>query len=72
MVLIDHFDEIESASDAELVRIYRLAILRNQNGRHDNRLRRIIAEIQKRNANSGLDDDVFVRIEAQTLPTGDE
>ena len=72
MMLLEHFDEIESASDAELVRIYRLAILRNRNGRHDDRLRRIIAEIQKRNAGRGLSDDVFVHIAAQTLPTGDE
>ena len=43
-------DEIKSASDPELLRLYRHTLLRNHKGRFDNRLRRIIAEIKRRNA----------------------
>lgn len=64
-MLLNHFDEIKSASDAELVRMYRSAILRNSSGQHDNRLKNIIAEIQRRNADNRLDDDVFVHIGAE-------
>ena len=43
-------DEIKSASDMELIRIYKATLLRNREGRLDNRLRRIIDEIKRRNA----------------------
>ena len=42
-------DDIRSASDTELLRLYRFTLLRNRKGRLDNRLRRIIAEIKQRN-----------------------
>lgn len=48
--MFQELDEIKSASDAELIRIYRATLLRNRKGRLDNRLRRIIAEIKRRNA----------------------
>ena len=43
-------DEIKSASDMELIRIYKATLLRNREGRLDNRLRSIIEEIKRRNA----------------------
>ena len=45
------FDEITTASDAELLRLYRVTLLRNRKGRLDSRLRRIITEIKRRSAN---------------------
>ena len=48
--MFEPLDEIKSASDAELIRIYKATLLRNREGRLDNRLRRIIAEIKRRNA----------------------
>ena len=42
-------DEIKSASDVELIRIYRISLLHNRKGRLDDRIRRIINEIKKRN-----------------------
>ena len=43
-------DEIKSANNDELLRLYRFTLLRNRKGRLDDRLRRIIAEIKRRNA----------------------
>ena len=48
--MFQQLDEIKSASDAELIRIYRATLLRNRNGRLDERIRRIIDEIKRRNA----------------------
>ena len=48
--MFQQLDEIKSASDSELLRIYRATLLRNREGRLDNRLRRIIEEIKRRNA----------------------
>lgn len=41
-------DEIRSASDADLLRMYRLSVFRNKNGRRDTRLKRIRAEMVRR------------------------
>lgn len=64
-MLLDQFDEIQSAGDAELLRLYRQTLLRNTNGRLDNRLQRIIAEIRRRNAYNLIQGDAYVRIETQ-------
>ena len=42
-------DDIKSASDAELLRLYRYTLYRNRKGRLDDRVRRIIIEIKRRN-----------------------
>ena len=67
-MLLDHFDEIRSASDAELLRLYRLTLLRNTGGRFDNRLERIIAEIKRRSA-ALVAGHRFVHIQTQHLPS---
>ena len=41
--------DIKSASDAELLRIYRWTLRLNRKGALDGRLKRIIAEIKQRN-----------------------
>ena len=41
-------DDIRSASDSELLRMYRFTLLRNRKGRLDKRLMRIITEIRQR------------------------
>ena len=64
MILHLLFDEIGSASDAELLRLYRLTLHRNENGRFDQRLERIIAEIKRRNAANLTTCNAFVHIEA--------
>ena len=64
-MLLDQFDEIQSVSDAELLRLYRQTLLRNTNGRLDNRLQRIIAEIKKR-SDTLVVGYVFVHIETQS------
>ena len=64
MMLHLKFDEIESASNAELLRLYRLTLFKNENGRFDQRLERIIAEIQRRTAANLTTCDAFVHIEA--------
>ena len=69
MVLLDHFDEIQSASDAELLRIYRQTLLRNTNGRLDNLLQRIIMEIKKRNRAGTTLEYPIVHIQTQHLPS---
>ena len=58
------FDEIESTSNAELLRLYRLTLFKNEKGRFDQRLERIIAEIKRRNAANLTTCDAFVYIEA--------
>ena len=63
----DPFDDIESASDAELLRLYRLTFFRNTNRRLDQRLERIIAEIKRRNAEKSITDTAFVSIQASIL-----
>ena len=47
MLLLD-MDEIKSCSDAELLRLFRVSILRNRKGRLDNRIERILSEIKRR------------------------
>ena len=42
-------DDIKTASDTELLRLYRFTLSRNRKGRLDDRVRRIIKEIKKRN-----------------------
>ena len=42
-------DDIKSASDAELLRLYRYTLYRNRKGRLDDSVRRIIIEIKRRN-----------------------
>ena len=42
-------DDIKTASDSELLRLYRISLLHNRTGRLDDRVRRIIKEIKKRN-----------------------
>lgn len=68
-MLLDHFDEIESASDSELLRLYRQTLFRNTNGRFDQRLERMIAEI-KRRAEDLMTVTPFVCIETK-CPVGD-
>ena len=58
------FDEIESTSNAELLRLYRLTLFKNEKGRFDQRLERIITEIKRRNAANITTCDAFVYIEA--------
>lgn len=45
-------DEIRSASNVELLRLYRYTLLRNRKGRLDNRLQRLIVEIKRRGENN--------------------
>ena len=42
-------DDIKSASDAELLRLYRYTLYRNRKGVLDQQLMRIIIEIKRRN-----------------------
>ena len=67
MMMLDHFDEIESARTDELLRLYRQNLLRNINGRLDQRLERIITEIKRRNAEKSITDTAFVSIQASVL-----
>ena len=64
MILHLLFDEIGSASDAELLRLYRLTLFKNEKGRFDQRLERIITEIKRRNAANLTTCSAFVHIEA--------
>lgn len=41
-------NEIENCSNSELLRIHRIAIIKNHNGHLDSRIDAIITEIQKR------------------------
>ena len=67
---LDLFDEIQSASDAELLRLYRRTLLRNTGGIFDHRLERLIAEI-KRRSDALVAGNVFVHIETHCFPTAE-
>ena len=67
MMMLDHFDEIQSASTDELLRLYRQNLIRNTNGGLDQRLERIIAEIKRRNTEKSITDTAFVSIQASVL-----
>ena len=58
MLLLD-FDEIQSCSDAELLRLFRVSILRNRKGRLDNRIECILSEIRRRVDNGLLNTPIL-------------
>ena len=68
-MLLDQFDEIQSTGDAELLRLYRQTLFKNTNGRLDQRLERMIAEIKRRNRAGTALEFPIVHIQAQHVPS---